>query len=130
MLGGSAAKPFLAKPLCDRIRNRARNRIKIEMDEIAHGGGTVESLLVSAMADDGYAKFSNDSGVPEIRIGVKEFKCIGASPPNDHPHIYLDMSNNETILCPYCATLFRFDLELGPHEADPPDCLYLDDADG
>ena len=82
------------------------------------------------MVDDGYAKFSNDRCVPEIRIGVKEFKCIGMSPPNDHPHVYLDMSDKETILCLYCATLFRFDPGLGPGEADPPDCLYLDDVDG
>jgi uncharacterized Zn-finger protein len=39
-----------------------------------------------------YVKFRNDNGVPEIRIGVKEFKCIGVSPPQDHPHIYLDMA--------------------------------------
>ena len=50
-----------------------------------------------------YVKFRNDNGVPEIRIGVKEFKCIGVSPPQDHPHIYLDMGNDDTILCPYCA---------------------------
>jgi uncharacterized Zn-finger protein len=45
------------------------------------------------MADDDYAKFKNDQGVPEIRIGVKEFKCVGASPPQDHPHIYLEMGS-------------------------------------
>ena len=82
------------------------------------------------MAGDGHAKFRNDRGVPEIRIGVKEFKCVGVSPPEDHPHIYLEMGDKETILCPYCATLFRFDPRLGPREADPLDCLYLDDVDG
>ena len=82
------------------------------------------------MVGDGHAKFRNDRGVPEIRIGVKAFKCVGASPPDDHPHIYLEMGNNETILCPYCTTLFRFDPRLGPREADPPDCLYLDEIDG
>jgi uncharacterized Zn-finger protein len=35
-----------------------------------------------------YLKFRNDWGVREICIGVKEFKCIGESPPQDHPHIY------------------------------------------
>ena len=39
----------------------------------------------------GYPKFRNDHGVPEICIGVREFKCIGVSPPQDHPHIYIDM---------------------------------------
>ena len=81
------------------------------------------------MADDVIAKFRNDHGVLEIRTGVREFKCIGASPPHDHPHIYLEMSNQETILCPYCATLFRFDPRLGPDEADPPECMYVDYAD-
>jgi uncharacterized Zn-finger protein len=31
--------------------------------------------------------FMNDRGVPEVRIGVREFKCIGVSPPQDHPHV-------------------------------------------
>jgi hypothetical protein len=33
------------------------------------------------------SKFRNDRGVPEIRVGVSEFKCIGISPPQDHPHV-------------------------------------------
>jgi uncharacterized Zn-finger protein len=82
------------------------------------------------MANNDYAKFRNDHGVPEIRIGVTEFKCMGASPPNDHPHIYLEMGNSKTILCPYCSTLFRFDPGLSPGQASPPDCLYSDDVNG
>ena len=38
------------------------------------------------MADD-YISFKNDLGLAEIGVGVKEFKCIGESPPHDHPHI-------------------------------------------
>jgi uncharacterized Zn-finger protein len=79
------------------------------------------------MAGHGHPKFGNDHGVPEIRIGVKEFNCIGVSPPHDHPHIYLDVGNDDRILCPYCATLFRIDPRLGPGEADPPDCLFIDE---
>ncbi len=67
----------------------------------------------------GYPKFKNDRGVPEIRIGVREFKCIGVSPP-------LDMREVDTILCPYCATRFRFDPRLTPFDADPPDCVFTD----
>jgi uncharacterized Zn-finger protein len=26
-----------------------------------------------------------------VRIGCREFKCIGDKPPQDHPHIYLNM---------------------------------------
>jgi len=57
-------------------------------------------------------KFSNDAGVREIRIGAREFECMGASPPYDHPHVYLDMGAEDHIVCPYCSTLFRFDASL------------------
>ena len=79
-------------------------------------------------ADDNYGKFTNDNGATEIRIGLKQFKCIGVSPPHDHPHIYLEMGDDDTILCPYCGTLFRFDARLNSREADPPDALYSDSA--
>ena len=61
------------------------------------------------MSGGGYPKFRNARGVPEICIGVKEFMCIGKSPPQDHPHVYINMGEADTILCPYCATRFRFD---------------------
>jgi uncharacterized Zn-finger protein len=73
-----------------------------------------------------YPKFRNDRGVPEICIGVREFKCIGVSPPQDHPHVYLNMREVDTILCPYCATRFRFDPRLTPLDADPPDSVFAD----
>ena len=81
------------------------------------------------MGADSYAKFKNDRGLGEIRIGVKEFKCAGASAPQDHPHIYLEMGAADSILCPYCATLFRYDPQLGPNDADPPDSVFLDTAE-
>jgi uncharacterized Zn-finger protein len=80
--------------------------------------------------DGNYGKFRNDNGATEIRIGLKQFKCIGVSPPHDHPHIYLDMGDDDTILCPYCATLFRFDVRLNSREADPPDALYSEHPGG
>ena len=64
-----------------------------------------------------------------FRIGVKEFKCAGASTPQDHPHVYLNMGAAETILCPYCATSFRYDPRLGPLETDPPDSLFMNDLE-
>jgi uncharacterized Zn-finger protein len=76
------------------------------------GGQTVQTSRQSrrpeAMSGSGYLKFRNDRGVPEICIGVKEFKCIGESPPQDHPHVYINMGEAGTILCPYCGTRFRF----------------------
>ena len=59
-------------------------------------------------------------------IGVKEFMCIGESPPQDHPHVYINMGEADTILCPYCATRSRFDPRLTPLDADPPDSFFTD----
>ena len=73
---------------------------------------------------EGYPEFHNEVGVPIVRIGCRQFECIGAKPPQDHPHIYLNMGDASEIVCPYCSTLFRFDGSLGAHEADPPDCVY------
>jgi hypothetical protein len=36
------------------------------------------------------------------------------------------MGEQDAILCPYCATRFRFDPRLRPSEADPPDSLFVD----
>ena len=78
------------------------------------------------MSGIGYPKFRNDRGVPEICIGVKEFNCIGVSPPHDHPHIHINMREADTISCPYCGTRFRFDSRLTPLDADPPDSVFTD----
>ena len=59
-----------------------------------------------------YPKYWNDEGVAEVRIGTRQFYCTGASPPQDHPHIYLNMGELDSILCPYCSTLFRFDQQI------------------
>jgi uncharacterized Zn-finger protein len=62
---------------------------------------------------DGYPKFHNDGGIAEVRIPAKQFECIGALPPHDHPHIYLDMGDYDAIDCPYCQTRFQFDPLIG-----------------
>ena len=43
------------------------------------------------MADKAVPHFHNDLGVAVIHVGSKEFMCIGALPPFDHPHVFLDM---------------------------------------
>ena len=58
--------------------------------------------------------FANDPGVEKIAIGVKEFQCMGARPPHDHPHVYLDMGADGQILCPYCSTLYVHDAASRP----------------
>jgi uncharacterized Zn-finger protein len=71
-----------------------------------------------------YPTYRNDDGALEIRIGTTEFACIGLAPPDDHPHIYLNMGDRKNILCPYCATAYRFDPTLGGCEASPAACGY------
>ena len=78
--------------------------------------------LSRALQMETYPKFHNEVGVPIVRIGCREFKCIGDKPPQDHPHIYLKMGDASEIVCPYCSTLFRFDPSA--HQADPADCAY------
>jgi uncharacterized Zn-finger protein len=73
-----------------------------------------------------YPKFQNDLAHAEIRIGAREFHCVGASPPQDHPHVYINMGDHDAILCPYCATSFRFDPRLAPSAADPAGSRYVD----
>lgn len=67
--------------------------------------------------------FANDDGVGTIHIGVKEFKCMGARTPQDHPHVFLDMGADSEIVCPYCSTLYRFDAALHGEETRPAGAL-------
>jgi uncharacterized Zn-finger protein len=74
------------------------------------------------MANPAVPHFCNDAGVARIRIGVSEFQCMGASPPHDHPHVFLDMGNDSEIICPYCSTIYVRDDALQPGESEPPGC--------
>jgi uncharacterized Zn-finger protein len=80
------------------------------------------------MVDRIVPHFHNGPGVRAIEIGAHEFNCIGALPPNDHPHVYLDMGDSTEIVCPYCSTLYRFNPALAPGEAIPPECAYTKQA--
>ena len=71
--------------------------------------------------------FHNDAGVPAIEIAAKEFMCIGAQPPLDHPHVFLDMGADSEIICPYCSTLYRYSKTLHGSESNPPS-LWIDAA--
>ena len=79
------------------------------------------------MADHVVPHFHNDAGVPVIEIGAKEFMCVGAMPPFDHPHVFLDMGDENETVCPYCSTLFRYDPAL-PRGAARPSEAVLSDA--
>ena len=46
------------------------------------------------MSDHVVPHFHNDAGVAVIEIGSQEFMCVGANPPFDHPHVFLDLGND------------------------------------
>jgi len=78
------------------------------------------------MADPLVPHFANDQGVDKILIGVREFQCMGARPPYDHPHVYLDMGAEGQIVCPYCSTLYVYASRLAPRETEPDGCLVAE----
>lgn len=75
------------------------------------------------MAKSVVPHLANDQGAEKIFVGVKELNCMGARPPFDHPHVFLDMGSDNQILCPYCSTLFVYDPRLAADETDPKGCL-------
>ena len=79
-----------------------------------------------SMSGSGYLKFRNDRGVPEICIGVREFECIGVSPPQDHPHIYIDngWGGHDPLSLLRHAVPFRS--SIGTAQCDPPDSFFAD----
>jgi uncharacterized Zn-finger protein len=80
------------------------------------------------MTDHPVPHFHNEPGLASIEIGAREFMCIGAKPPFDHPHVYLDMGEENEIVCPYCSTLFKHNAALDQHSAKPPECALIETA--
>jgi uncharacterized Zn-finger protein len=78
------------------------------------------------MAHGSTPHFANDKGVEKILVGVKELQCMGARPPFDHPHVFLDMGGDSQVLCPYCSTLYICDARLHGDETDPSGCLVTE----
>ena len=81
------------------------------------------------MANTTVPYLANDEGVEKIFIGAKELKCMGASPPLDHPHVYLDMGEDSQVLCPYCSTLYVYDHRLKANESDPGNAVFRGDVE-
>ena len=77
------------------------------------------------MAGSEIPHFHNDPGARAINVGSREFMCIGATPPFDHPHIFIDMGMSEEAICSYCGTLYRYKPSLSPGEAEPAACLWV-----
>jgi uncharacterized Zn-finger protein len=74
------------------------------------------------MADHAIAHFHNSPGVAEIRVSMHEFMCVGALPPFDHPHVFIDLGSDGDGVCPYCSTRFVYDATLHAPCA-PAECL-------
>ncbi len=86
------------------------------------------SFGVLTMADHVVPHFQNDAGVSVIEIGATEFMCVGARPPFDHPHVFLDMGDDREIICPYCSTLYRHATDLAAGDSRPPECALKEKA--
>jgi uncharacterized Zn-finger protein len=82
-----------------------------------------------AMANSSVPHFHNSEGLRQIEVGSKEFQCIGALPPFDHPHIYLDMGKDNEIVCSYCSTHYVYNSNLIPGTSSPLSAVYNDSAD-
>jgi uncharacterized Zn-finger protein len=80
------------------------------------------------MAEHSTPHFHNQPGLASIHVGAREFMCIGALPPFDHPHIYIDMGGDSETICPYCSTRYIFDASLNGH-ANPSECEYQDQSE-
>lgn len=76
------------------------------------------------MADHMVPYFQNDAGSAEIQIGVSKFMCCGASEPYDHPHVFLDLEGDGSIVCPYCSTLYKYSEKLLPNQTEPVGCEF------
>ena len=55
---------------------------------------SVVAIQGEDMSDHVVPHFHNDAGVSVIEIGSQEFMCVGANPPFDHPHVFLDLGND------------------------------------
>lgn len=68
--------------------------------------------------------FQNDAGHEMIEVGVTKFMCVGANPPHDHPHIYIDLGDDNEAVCSYCSTLYRYNAGLDDTDTVPDGCLF------
>ncbi len=80
------------------------------------------------MASGATPHFHNAMGVTTIEVGSREFMCMGALPPFDHPHVFIDMGADSEAICPYCSTVYRFSVELASGEARPAEAAWHDEA--
>ena len=84
------------------------------MEQLARVSKKLSSVgQIELLQMQSYPKFHNEIGVPIVRVGCREFECIGAIPPQDHPHIYLNMGDAGGIVCPLLLHAIQFRSEFG-----------------
>jgi uncharacterized Zn-finger protein len=93
---------------------------------LPYGAARFVSMQDHNMATHDTPHFHNQKGVPQVRVGAKEFMCVGALPPLDHPHIFIDMGGDNDAICPYCSTHYVYDATLNDR-CDPPECVFKPD---
>ncbi len=49
----------------------------------------------------------------------------GGLPAARPSHVYLDMGNEDQLVCPYCSTLYSYDARLAATDSDPPSCVFV-----
>ena len=74
----------------------------------------------------GTPHFHNDLGVPEILLGSREFMCIGAKPPFDHPHVFLDMGATTRSSAPIARRSSATGRRSRAGASEPAACLWDD----
>jgi len=71
----------------ERVRRRRRSDRSL-VEQLARVSKKLSSVgQIELLQMQSYPKFHNEIGVPIVRVGCREFECIGAMPPQDHPHI-------------------------------------------
>jgi uncharacterized Zn-finger protein len=76
------------------------------------------------MAAGAIPHFHNTMGAAKIEINAHEFMCIGALPPFDHPHVFLDMGASHEIICPYCSTHYVVNTSIPANSAKPAEAVW------
>ncbi len=80
------------------------------------------------MSHNSTPHFHNQPGVAKIKVGSKEFMCVGALPPFDHPHVYIDMGRPTGRLPLLLDALCLRRRRSGMARPMPAECVYRSES--
>jgi uncharacterized Zn-finger protein len=101
------------------------HQLSLEFTTLLRYGPPTIAVGLKDMAHSSIPHFHNTDGVAQIEVGAKEFMCVGALPPFDHPHIYLDMGDENDIVCSYCSTHYVYNSSLAATAAKPATAVFI-----